>query len=125
MFIPWNNGNFTFAGNRTDCRALCRPRCGSLTSLNEGTPLSLIEAMASCRPVISTGVGGVIDLLGDVRFDREAFMECERGIRVDSGRVEDYLAELSPGRFGGNSRKARACRPGIRSGKIWKRSPRP
>ncbi|EFK95679.1 glycosyl transferase, group 1 [sediment metagenome] len=32
-----------------------------LTSLNEGTPVSLIEAMASARPVIATAVGGVRD----------------------------------------------------------------
>lgn len=34
------------------------------TSLNEGTPVSLIEAMASGRLVISTPVGGCVDLLG-------------------------------------------------------------
>jgi len=31
----------------------------ALTSLNEGTPVSIIEAMASARPVIATDVGGV------------------------------------------------------------------
>jgi glycosyltransferase involved in cell wall biosynthesis len=36
----------------------------ALTSLNEGTPLSLLEAMANCRPVISTAAGGVVDLVG-------------------------------------------------------------
>ncbi len=36
----------------------------ALTSRNEGTPLTLIEAMANARPVISTAVGGVVDLLG-------------------------------------------------------------
>ena len=30
----------------------------ALTSLNEGTPLTLIEAMANARPVIATAVGG-------------------------------------------------------------------
>ena len=33
-----------------------------LTSLNEGTPLSLIEAMSAARPIIATDVGGVKDL---------------------------------------------------------------
>jgi len=37
----------------------------ALTSLNEGTPVSLIEAMAAGKPVISTDVGGVKDVLED------------------------------------------------------------
>lgn len=34
-----------------------------LTSLNEGTPVSLIEAQAAGLPVISTRVGGVVDVV--------------------------------------------------------------
>jgi glycosyltransferase involved in cell wall biosynthesis len=34
-----------------------------LTSFNEGTPVSLIEAQSSCIPVISTNVGGVKDII--------------------------------------------------------------
>ena len=36
-----------------------------LTSLNEGTPLSLIEAQANARPVVATNVGGVKDIMED------------------------------------------------------------
>jgi glycosyltransferase involved in cell wall biosynthesis len=36
-----------------------------LTSLNEGTPLTLIEAMASGKPVITTSVGGIPDVVED------------------------------------------------------------
>jgi glycosyltransferase involved in cell wall biosynthesis len=34
-----------------------------LTSLNEGTPVTLIEGMAAGRPVVSTAVGGVPDIV--------------------------------------------------------------
>lgn len=39
----------------------------ALTSINEGTPVSLIEAMAGARPVVATDVGGVRDLVGPDR----------------------------------------------------------
>lgn len=42
-----------------------------LTSLNEGTPVSLIEAQAGSRPVISTKVGGIKDI---VVADKSAFL---------------------------------------------------
>jgi glycosyltransferase involved in cell wall biosynthesis len=36
-----------------------------LTSLNEGTPVALIEAMAAGRPVVATDVGGVSEVVHD------------------------------------------------------------
>jgi glycosyltransferase involved in cell wall biosynthesis len=38
------------------------------TSLNEGTPVALIEALAAGRPVVATAVGGTPDLLGNGRY---------------------------------------------------------
>jgi glycosyltransferase involved in cell wall biosynthesis len=35
----------------------------ALTSRNEGSPVALIEAMAAARPVVSTAVGGVADVV--------------------------------------------------------------
>jgi glycosyltransferase involved in cell wall biosynthesis len=35
----------------------------ALTSKNEGTPVSLIEAQAAGKPIISTNVGGVKDIV--------------------------------------------------------------
>ena len=52
----------------------------ALTSLNEGTPLTLIEAMANARPVISTAVGGVVDLLGEPVSARSGCILC--GVRA-------------------------------------------
>lgn len=37
----------------------------ALTSYNEGTPVSLIEAQAASRPVVSTAVGGVADIVAE------------------------------------------------------------
>jgi len=53
-----------------------------LTSANEGTPVSIIEAMAAAAPVIATDAGGVADLLGppDRHPDAEGFVVCRRGI---------------------------------------------
>jgi len=62
----------TLAGNRTDPQNFY-PALDivALTSKNEGTPLTLIEAMANERAVIATAVGGVVDLLGEPFPERE------------------------------------------------------
>jgi len=66
----------------------------ALTSQNEGTPLTLIEAMANARPVVATNVGGVVDLLGDVVEDGP-YHVCRRGISVPAGDEEAFVAALS------------------------------
>ena len=55
-----------------------------LTSDNEGTPVSLIEAQASNLPVISTNVGGVKDILS----------EGSTGYIIEKGNLEEYVEKL-------------------------------
>ena len=63
----------------------------ALTSLNEGTPVSIIEAMASSVPVIATDVGGVRDLLGRQCYrDSGGFTICDRGILCKKGDVAGF-----------------------------------
>jgi len=58
-----------FAGWRRDLpRIYADLDVVALSSLNEGTPVSLIEAMAAARPVVATRVGGVPDVV----FDKES-----------------------------------------------------
>ena len=84
-----------FAGNRDDLgRVYAGLDVVGLTSLNEGTPLSLIEAMASHRPVIATTVGGVADLLGASDTSEEGFAVHERGIGVQSKDAAGFAKGL-------------------------------
>lgn len=87
-----------FAGSRKDAEEFY-PALDivALTSRNEGTPLTLIEAMANARPVISTTVGGVVDLLGACVSEDpgEPFQICERGISVPPDDALAFAAGLA------------------------------
>jgi glycosyltransferase involved in cell wall biosynthesis len=71
----------------------------ALTSRNEGTPLTLIEAMANERPVVATAVGGVVDLLGGVAEwelrRSHPWQICERGVQVRPGDAEAFADALA------------------------------
>jgi len=56
----------------------------ALTSLNEGTPVSIIEAMAAARPVVAVKVGGVPDIVQDEKT----------GYLVESGDTEGFSRKL-------------------------------
>ena len=66
----------------------------ALTSRNEGTPLTLIEAMANARPVVATSVGGVVDLLG-APVEVADFKVCERGLSVPPNNPLTFARALS------------------------------
>ena len=55
-----------------------------LTSNNEGTPVSLIEAQAACIPVITTDVGGVKDII----------LDGETGFIVPKNSIKKYTEKL-------------------------------
>ncbi len=77
------SGNVTFCGWMRDLPMVYADTdILALTSINEGTPVSIIEAMASSVPVVSTDAGGVLDLLGphDGIPESNGFRVCQRGI---------------------------------------------
>ncbi len=85
----------TFLGNRNDADIFYAGLdIVALVSLNEGTPLSLIEAMANEKAVISTAVGGVTDLLGKTLEQKKGFQICERGVSSTSGDAESFYKGL-------------------------------
>ena len=89
------NGRLSFIGNHPDAAAIYAALdIVALTSLNEGAPLSLIEAMAAGRPFVSTVVGGVVDLLGPTVSKHDGFRVCERGIGVDTRSPDDFKKGL-------------------------------
>lgn len=56
----------------------------AMTSLNEGTPVSLIEAQAAGKPVVSTRVGGVEEVMSD----------HETGLLVNTFSANDFSDAL-------------------------------
>jgi glycosyltransferase involved in cell wall biosynthesis len=71
----------------------------ALTSRNEGTPLTLIEAMANARACVATAVGGVVDVLGGVAEGElrrpHSWQICERGVQVRPGDPEAFAEALA------------------------------
>ncbi|NCU02756.1 MAG: glycosyltransferase family 4 protein [Chitinophagaceae bacterium] len=61
-----NSAPFVFTSWRKDMDAVYAGLdIVMLTSLNEGTPVSIMEAMAAGKPVLSTNVGGIAELITD------------------------------------------------------------
>jgi glycosyltransferase involved in cell wall biosynthesis len=87
-----------FTGFRDDAASLYADfDIAALTSLNEGTPLTLIEAMSCGCAVASTEVGGVIDLMGEKRENRDGFTVWDRGVTApsrDAGAFANALKRL-------------------------------
>lgn len=75
IFTSWiGEADMVFAGSEI----------AALSSFNEGTPVSLIEAQASNTPIISTNVGGVKDIV----------IEGKTGLLCENDNVDDYSEKL-------------------------------
>ena len=78
--------NVHFTGNVEDPRQIYGALdCLVLTSINEGTPLSILEAFACGIPVIASAVGGIVDLLG---------VQGERGILISDPKPSEFTSQF-------------------------------
>jgi glycosyltransferase involved in cell wall biosynthesis len=75
LFLSWRK-DIDHINAASDIVALC--------SLNEGTPVSIIEAMSSSRAVITTNVGGISDFVDN----------NQNGVVVDFDNYEEQLLRL-------------------------------
>ena len=71
-----------------------------LTSTNEGTPVTILEAFAAHVPVLSTRAGGVVDLIGENE---------ERGLLVEMN-PSDICNKIDHGLALADSEKVRDAR---------------
>jgi glycosyltransferase involved in cell wall biosynthesis len=84
-----------FTGFRADVQTLYSELdIVALTSLNEGTPLTLIEAMNRGVPVVSTEVGGVPDIMGAHIETHEGFSAWDHGLTARTLDVEGFAAAV-------------------------------
>ena len=84
-----------FTGFRDDAASLYADfDIVALTSLNEGTPLTLIEAMSCGCAVASTEVGGVVDLMGEKKESLDGFTVWDHGVTAPSRDVEAFANGL-------------------------------
>jgi len=88
-------GSVTFTGFRDDAASLYADfDIAALTSLNEGTPLTLIEAMGCGCAVAATEVGGVVDLMGGRRETLDGFTVWDHGVTAPSRGVAAFANGL-------------------------------
>jgi glycosyltransferase involved in cell wall biosynthesis len=90
------NGRVVFTGWQHDLAKIYSDLdIACLTSLNEGTPVALIEAMAAGVPVVATKVGGVSDLMvGSGSRTPDGFEVFSNGILVPPDRPDLFGAAL-------------------------------
>jgi glycosyltransferase involved in cell wall biosynthesis len=77
----------------------------ALTSLNEGTPLTIIEALNLGCAVVATEVGGVVDLMGQRGEQCDGFWVWDHGVTTKSGDSASFARAI----------EFLLCRPDLRS----------
>ena len=93
-----------FTSWRTDVDIICAGLdIVALTSLNEGTPVSLIEAQAAGKPVVSTRVGGIADVVLENKSGLLSGVNDEEGFAINLLKlVSDSALRISFGNEGRN-----------------------
>ena len=93
-----------FTSWRTDVDFICAGLdIVALTSLNEGTPVSLIEAQAAGKPVVSTRVGGIADVVLENKSGLLSGVNDEEGLAVNLLKlISDSALRISFGIEGRN-----------------------
>jgi glycosyltransferase involved in cell wall biosynthesis len=85
----------TFTGFREDVARLYSDfDVVALTSRNEGTPVTLIEALCAGRAVVSTEVGGVGDLLGERLHEENGVTEWQHGLSVPTDDAQSLARAI-------------------------------
>jgi glycosyltransferase involved in cell wall biosynthesis len=103
--------NVRFLGWRRDLETIyAATDVFALTSRNEGTPVALIEAMASGVPGVSTDVGGVSDVIADDSLGRRV---AEGEPQPFADAVLTLLADPNRAAMGERARTHVAARYGI------------
>lgn len=95
------SGRILFTGNREDMEVIYRDvDILALTSDNEGTPVTVLEAMACGIAVVSTDAGGAAEILACDFQEREGGLvsvasEFKRGIIVQRGNTGQLAGAMS------------------------------
>ncbi len=88
-YVEWNKDKFSATVTFTSwIKEIDWANAGldiiALTSLNEGTPVSLIEAQASNKPIVTTNVGGVENIV----------LKNETAFVTETNNLEEFTSKL-------------------------------
>ena len=90
------NDNVKLLGFRKDIPLLLnQAHCFLLPSLWEGMPIVLLEAAASCLPIISTPVGGIKDFLDDTNATLSSIADFKQEMIKMINNYDAYLAKAN------------------------------